>query len=107
MYRMSDYDPPLYRMTGRTTRIVDYYVQQLFEHPKEWIDIHDHFETKAADQNVLTRLVARMQNEHGIQLIVDVRELRVKMPESIVAMLYQRDIQRRKEHEQWRNCLRI
>lgn len=107
MYRMSDYDPPLYRMTGRTTIIVDYYVQQLFEHPKEWIDIHDHFETKAADQNVLTRLVARMQNEHGIQLIVDVRELRVKMPESIVAMLYQRDIQRRKEHEQWRNCLRI
>lgn len=62
-----------YRMTGRTTRLVDEYVQKLFEAENgEWIYPIDHANrlTNKATENLILRIVRRMENEHGINIEV-------------------------------------
>ena len=52
------------RSRGRTTRIIDEYIQELYRHEGEWIEIKDHFASPRADRMVLNKIVARMALEH-------------------------------------------
>ena len=60
-----------YRATGRTTRLVDEYVQNLYSKPNEWIGITDHFwnyktgktDIKANDL-IFKKLMHRLSDEH-------------------------------------------
>ena len=55
----------LKRRTGRTTRLADEYIQQLFEMGK--IDVEDHFQGNVyGDQCLFDRIVKRLEYEHGI-----------------------------------------
>jgi hypothetical protein len=60
-----------YRATGRTTRLVDEYIQKLYSKPDEWIGITDHFwnyKTGKTDTraNVMLfrKLMHRLSDEH-------------------------------------------
>ena len=60
-----------YRATGRTTRLVDEYVQNLYSKPNEWIGITDHFwnyktgktDTRA-NYSIFNKLMHRLIDEH-------------------------------------------
>ena len=60
-----------YRATGRTTRLVDEYVQNLYSKPNEWIGITDHFwnyktgktDTRA-NHLIFNKLMHRLSDEH-------------------------------------------
>ena len=52
------------RSTGRTTRIIDEYIQELYRHQGEWIEIKDHYASPQADRMVLNKIMARMELEH-------------------------------------------
>jgi len=53
------------RMTGKTTRIIDGYIQILFRNPNEWHEIYDHHPTRAMREHVMNRLKDRFEREHG------------------------------------------
>ena len=62
----------LRRSTGRTTRIIDEYIQELYRHQGDWIEIKDHYPSPQSDRMVLNRIVARMELEHpGDKVNVD------------------------------------
>lgn len=54
------------RKTGRTTRLVDAFVQELFEKRGEWVNIFDHYHERNASELLIKRIVARLKNEHGV-----------------------------------------
>lgn len=55
-----------YRKTGRSTRLVDTFVQQLFDRRGEWVEIFDHFRGRQANEMLVRRIQRRLMNEHGI-----------------------------------------
>ena len=52
------------RATGRTTRLVDYYIQKLFNNPNEEIKIIDHINTQQSNTHLTQLILQRMYNEH-------------------------------------------
>ena len=52
------------RATGRTTRLVDYYIQELFNHPNEEVEIIDHTNTQQSNTHLTQLVLQRMYNEH-------------------------------------------
>ena len=52
------------RMTGRSTRLADSYIQQLYNNIGEWITIKDHYFTKRADSMLLNIICKRLSVEH-------------------------------------------
>lgn len=54
------------RMHGRTTRLVDHYVQELFKHAGEWVSVSDHH--PKGTEYLTQRLFNRMKNEHHIEI---------------------------------------
>ncbi len=52
------------RMTGRTTRIVDEFVQMLYKNEGKWVVIYDHFPSDNNDRIVLEKVITRMKIEH-------------------------------------------
>ena len=52
------------RATGRTTRLVDYYIQELFKHPNEEVEIIDHINTQQSNIHLTQLVLQRMYNEH-------------------------------------------
>ena len=52
------------RGTGRTTRLVDYYIQELFNHPNEEVEIIDHTNTRQSNTHLTQLILQRMYNEH-------------------------------------------
>ena len=52
------------RATGRTTRLVDYYIQELFNHPNEEVEIIDHTNTQQSNTHLTQLILQRMYNEH-------------------------------------------
>ncbi len=52
------------RMTGRSTRLTDSYIQQLYNNIGEWVTIKDHYITKRADSILLNRICKRLSFEH-------------------------------------------
>lgn len=59
------------RKTGRTTRLVDKYIQELFEKRGEWILVADHYSTITATQLLIHRIQSRVMHEHHIQVLTD------------------------------------
>lgn len=63
-------EPPIYRITGRTTRQADAYIQQLFNSMGEWVRICDHYSGIRADEMLVQKIYRRMEMEHQINLDV-------------------------------------
>ena len=53
------------RNSGRSTRLVDLYIQDIFT--KGCCIVKDHFDHKAADECLIIKTVNRLYNEHHIQ----------------------------------------
>ena len=54
-----------YRDTGRTTRIVDEYIQKIYENKGEWVKIADHHYSAQANKMVADKVAARLKAEHS------------------------------------------
>lgn len=52
------------RMTGRTTQMVDNFIQKLYKNEGEWVDIYDHYPSRNADRMIMEKIIRRMQFEH-------------------------------------------
>ena len=52
------------RATGRTTRLVDYYIQKLFNNPNEEIEIIDHYNIQQSNIHLTQMILKRIYNEH-------------------------------------------
>lgn len=59
----------LERHTGRTTRLIDGYIQQLYDQRGDWIVIEDHYNSKSANDMLLKKVLQRLHNEHSIDQI--------------------------------------
>lgn len=59
------YNEELQRKTGRTTRLVDSYIQKLFTNQNTWITIKDHHNTNLAAVCLADKIVKRLEIEHG------------------------------------------
>ena len=66
------------RATGRTSRLVDSYIQELFTNKE--IEVRDHFPHRGADKFLLKRIIDRYNNEYdrGHQKLV-IKNLNVKL----------------------------
>lgn len=59
------------RATGRTTRLVDYYIQKLFNNPNEEIKIIDHYNIQQSNIHLTQMILRRLDNEHrGVKIKV-------------------------------------
>lgn len=54
-----------YRATGRTTRLVDEYIQKIYENKGEWVKIADHYHSKQADKMLADKVAERLKAEHS------------------------------------------
>lgn len=52
------------RATGRTTRLVDYYVQELFNNIGKFVSINDHYSTYSANLILFNKICKRLESEH-------------------------------------------
>jgi hypothetical protein len=53
------------RGTGRTTRLVDKYIQDIFNNPNKFITIEDHYPHNVAHLYLFNRISDRLKIEHG------------------------------------------
>jgi len=58
------------RRIGNTTRLVDYYIQHLFNNPGDEIKIVDHYDVKPAHRYLLDRIINRLQLEHKSRVFI-------------------------------------
>ena len=59
------------RVTGRTTRLVDYYIQKLFNNPNEEIEIIDHYNIQQSNIHLTQMILRRLYEEHrGVKIKV-------------------------------------
>ena len=64
-------DNNLNRATGRTTRLIDYYIQELFNNPNSEIEIIDHNNTRQSNIHLTQMILKRMYEEHrGVKIKV-------------------------------------
>lgn len=69
-----------FRMTGKTTRMVDEFVQKLYENEGEWVGIYDHYPSIQAHRMVLQKVIKRMGFEHPQDKIeIDKLNNRIKL----------------------------
>ena len=54
-----------YRATGRTTRLVDEYIQKIYENKGEWVKIADHYYSAQANKMVADKVAERLKAEHS------------------------------------------
>jgi hypothetical protein len=68
------------RKSGRTTRLIDDYIQLLFTTDKgSLIKIRDHFPANDAHRMLMDKIIERMKNEHpGVELDVNYRERTIR-----------------------------
>lgn len=66
------------RRRGRTSRLVDFYIQELFT--KGEIEVRDHYDHKNAHRFLLSRIVNRYNNEYSksFQTLI-IKDLNVKL----------------------------
>lgn len=76
------------RASGRTTRLVDEYVQKLFNNAGDWIKIHDHFGGRTGDDCIMHKIIDRMAREHNIKLDVNRQLMKARInPDDINFLL--------------------
>lgn len=68
------------RKSGRTTRLIDDYIQLLFTTEKgSLIKVRDHFPSNDAHRMLIDKIVSRLKTEHpGIDLDVNYRERTIR-----------------------------
>ena len=52
------------RLQGRTTRLIDKFIQEIYQHQGEWVTIEDHHPTKQEHRILFDKIMSRMQFEH-------------------------------------------
>lgn len=69
------------RHSGRTTRLVDDYIQLLFTTERgSLIKVRDHYPSNDAHRTLLDKIALRLKNEHpGIGYTIDYRERTIKL----------------------------
>ena len=55
------------RMTGRTTRLIDSYIQDLFNNIGESVKVEDHTLCRCGNKNLAYRIKERLDREHGVK----------------------------------------
>ena len=58
-----------FRATGRSTRLVDKYVQDLYDKKGEWLLVQDHYPSRKACEFLCGRILKRMQSEHPMDTV--------------------------------------
>lgn len=53
-----------YRRTGRTTRLCDAFIQELFQNVGKEIQIYDHYVTYSSDDMLTEKIINRLKLEH-------------------------------------------
>lgn len=68
------------RKSGRTTRLIDNYIQLLFDVDRgTTIKVRDHYPSNDAHRMLIDKIVNRLKNEHvGLDFEVDYREGTIK-----------------------------
>ena len=68
------------RKSGRTTRLIDNYIQLLFDVDRgTTIKVRDHYPSNDAHRMLIDKIVNRLKNEHvGLDFEVDYRERTIK-----------------------------
>ena len=56
------------RGVGNTTRLIDYYVQELFNNSGKWVSIVDHTPSLRNDMELAYRITKRIADEHRISV---------------------------------------
>ena len=68
------------RMTGRSTRMVDEFIQKLYKNEGEWVEVYDHYPSINASKMVLAKVSRRMLFEHPQDKIdIDKLNNRIKL----------------------------
>lgn len=66
------------KQSGRSTRLVDKYIQDLFTDGE--VVITDHYDTKASHIFLLHRVLKRLESEHPHAFkLVEVKDLKIKL----------------------------
>ena len=109
-YYMRECDPPLLIASGRTTRLVDQYVQRLFQSPGEWVDVEDHaeyFAGRKATDILMEKIQHRMYVEHNIHVERKFNSHYLRIPLDKAKQLIEFRDGQREAHEVWRESLKI
>lgn len=67
------------RASGKTTRLVDKYVQEIFENAGDWVSVRDHYPGPRARMYLIERICKRFQAEHHINLEVRRHDFSVRI----------------------------
>lgn len=75
------------RSCGNTTRLVDYYIQELFDNFGKWVIIKDHYKSQMADRLLAQKILARLEFEHSsrgidFECFRDVNDYKIKLKTS-------------------------
>lgn len=57
------------KATGRSTRIVDEVIQQLYRNPGKWIALFDHYYDGRSERNLYNMIMRRMDSEHPKDIV--------------------------------------
>lgn len=109
-YYMGEHEPPLLRMSGRTTLLVDMYVQKLFQSPGEWVDVEDHaeyFAGRQATDVLMDKIRQRMYAEHDIRIERKFNSHYLRIPLDKAKQLMKFRDEQRKAQEVWNEILKI
>lgn len=60
-----------YKATGRTTRLADDYIQQLFKNIGNWVLVVDHFPIHKATEGLVDIIANRLISEHNIVIEIN------------------------------------
>lgn len=60
-----------YKATGRTTRLADDYIQQLFKNIGKWVLVVDHFPIRKATEGLVDIIANRLISEHNIVIEIN------------------------------------
>lgn len=73
-------EPIILHMTGRTTRMVDEFVQKLYKNEGEWVKIYDHYPSNNDHRMIMQKIIKRIEFEHpSDKLEIDKLNNRLKL----------------------------
>lgn len=107
---MRHYDLPQLVASGRTTRAIDFFVQELFTNPGKWINIEDHAEYGAgrrATDLLMWKIRDRIMREHGFRVQRKNNDHYLRIPLDIAKRLIEFRKQQDEAQKQWYNILKI
>lgn len=67
------------RVCGKSTRLIDYYIQELFENIDNWVLIQDHYPQNNNHALLCKRIAKRLYIEHDIKVQMDILNFKLKI----------------------------